>query len=282
MCTYHHPCTGWSSTACSNANCGSMSTSGSMGPSSLRRVADLTRGSQALSARGGDEGSGIWRGTTREHSVLLERIPSVPDLQSAWLLLTHCAAAKTTSLLHVLHRPWCAGLKITTMVCGAVSVSCSNQSDIVLASATAPLILGGLGLRSAERTSVPHVGPAGPERHPEVARGVCYKIGGWSRNPMFGRCHDSCLEPGWHVRVRTTLVDRSGSRSSSSSQGARLLRARSSEIGWQHEASSRVELQFRKLQLMPALSEGDRALMRSRADLVRWLSRQRPALHSPA
>ena len=36
-------------------------------------------------------------------------------------------------------------------------------------------------------------------------------------------------------------------------------------LGWQHEASSRVELQFRELQLMPGLSEGDRALMRSQS-----------------
>ena len=31
-----------------------------------------------------------------EHQELLRRIPTVPDLQLAWLLLLHCAAAKAT------------------------------------------------------------------------------------------------------------------------------------------------------------------------------------------
>ena len=34
------------------------------------------------------------RRKTAEHSVLLKRIPIVPDLQSAWLLLLYCAAAR--------------------------------------------------------------------------------------------------------------------------------------------------------------------------------------------
>ena len=52
-----------------------------------------------------------------------------------------------------------------------------NQSDIVRASATAPLILGGLGLRSAVRTSESACWaswadclPMMRERHPKVAR----------------------------------------------------------------------------------------------------------------
>ena len=34
-----------------------------------------------------------------DHSVLLERIPEVPDTQSAWLLLSFCAAARANFLL---------------------------------------------------------------------------------------------------------------------------------------------------------------------------------------
>ena len=34
--------------------------------------------------------------TIAEHAVLLERIPLVPDIQSAWLLLVHCAQARAT------------------------------------------------------------------------------------------------------------------------------------------------------------------------------------------
>ena len=40
----------------------------------------------------------------REHEQLLSRIPAVPDLQSAWSLLVHCATARATFLLRVV-RP---------------------------------------------------------------------------------------------------------------------------------------------------------------------------------
>ena len=40
----------------------------------------------------------------QEHAVLLERIPSVPDTQSAWALLLHCANARANYCLRVV-RP---------------------------------------------------------------------------------------------------------------------------------------------------------------------------------
>ena len=39
--------------------------------------------------------------TTAEHQVLLDRIPHVPDVQSPWLLLLHCASARANHLLWV-------------------------------------------------------------------------------------------------------------------------------------------------------------------------------------
>ena len=39
--------------------------------------------------------------TQAEHQVLLDRIPSLPDLQSAWSLLVHCAASRANYFLHV-------------------------------------------------------------------------------------------------------------------------------------------------------------------------------------
>ena len=38
---------------------------------------------------------------TQEHRVLLERIPAVQDVQYAWLILLHCAAARANYLLRV-------------------------------------------------------------------------------------------------------------------------------------------------------------------------------------
>ena len=42
-----------------------------------------------------------------EQRTLLERIPMVPDLQSAWLVLLHCASARANYLLRVVvaHKP---------------------------------------------------------------------------------------------------------------------------------------------------------------------------------
>ena len=145
-----------------------------------------------------------------------------------------------------------------------------NQSDIVRASATAPLILGGLGLRSAVRTSESAYWaswadciPMMRERHPEVAIEFVTRLEAGVETQCLGRCRDSCPQPGWHPRVRTTFMDRTGTRGSSSSQEPDVYEPRAERLGWQHKASSRVELQFRELQLMPGISEGDRTLMRS-------------------
>ena len=117
--------------------------------------------------------------------------------------LTSCACS---------HRPWFAGLlKIMMMVCGIVSVNCwmssPNQRDIVRASATTPLILDGLGLKSAVRKSESaywanwaNCVPKMQEKHPEVAREFCDEIGGWSRNPH-ARALPRQLPAIWHPRV---------------------------------------------------------------------------------
>ena len=42
-----------------------------------------------------------WRRPQAEHQVLLDRIPSLPDLQSAWSLLAHCAASRANYFLRV-------------------------------------------------------------------------------------------------------------------------------------------------------------------------------------
>ena len=34
------------------------------------------------------------RARLQDHQLLLDRIPEVPDLQSAWVLLLHCASAR--------------------------------------------------------------------------------------------------------------------------------------------------------------------------------------------
>ena len=36
-----------------------------------------------------------------DHQVLLDKIPGVPDVQAAWLLLLHCAQARANCMLRI-------------------------------------------------------------------------------------------------------------------------------------------------------------------------------------
>ena len=42
------------------------------------------------------------RAKTEDHALLLGRIPKVPDLQSAWLILLFCASTRANYLLRAL------------------------------------------------------------------------------------------------------------------------------------------------------------------------------------
>ena len=44
--------------------------------------------------------------TREKHRVLLRRIPIVPDVQSAWLLLLHCASTRANYMLRVVRPEW--------------------------------------------------------------------------------------------------------------------------------------------------------------------------------
>ena len=94
-----------------------------------------------------------------KHDSLLSRIP-VHDLQSAWLILLHCAAARANFLLRVVspdlvehfarhdHQIWECLARI-------LDVDLNQCEAGMKASASLPLSMGGLGLRSAVRTRVP-------------------------------------------------------------------------------------------------------------------------------
>ena len=75
----------------------------------------------------------------------------------------------------------------------SLSAGCLNQSDIFRASATTPLILGVLGLRSAVRTSEsaywaswPECLPMMQERHPEVDREFVTRLEAGVETPCLG------------------------------------------------------------------------------------------------
>ena len=52
------------------------------------------------------------------HSRLFERIPSVGDLQAAWLLLLYCAAAKPNFLLRTVSPAFTSACRSMTSKCG--------------------------------------------------------------------------------------------------------------------------------------------------------------------
>ena len=119
--------------------------------------------------------------TLAQHDVLLSRIPLVEDVQSAWSLLLHCAGARANYLLRVVrpdlvHR-FAAGHNQGLWNCLNRILSIDFQVDATVQdTATLPLSMGGLGLRSAMRTCKPSFWASWADclamiraRHPDVA-----------------------------------------------------------------------------------------------------------------
>ena len=94
----------------------------------------------------------------RKHDVLLEAIPTVPDMQSAWLLLLHCASARANYLLLVVRPEWVDQFALShdesmwSCLCTILRIPANAGHEHTKITSTLPLSLGGLGLRSARRT----------------------------------------------------------------------------------------------------------------------------------
>ena len=96
-----------------------------------------------------------------EHQRFMDMLPSVPNLQSSWLLLVHCASVRANYLLRTVCPDSVRGLlrhtteafgSLWECVCTLLNIS-SRQHQSTRDTATLPLSLGGLGLRNAVRTS---------------------------------------------------------------------------------------------------------------------------------
>ena len=94
-----------------------------------------------------------------EQRKLLTRIPLVPDLQSAWLILLHCAGARANYFLRVVDPQSVAAYArahdegIWSCLCALLDIG-PIQDESVRSCGNLPLVLGGMGLRSAARISV--------------------------------------------------------------------------------------------------------------------------------
>ena len=116
-----------------------------------------------------------------EHAVLLSRIALVEDVQSAWVLLLHCARGRANYMLRVvipkavqrfaerhMNGLWACLRNIE----GSTVDLDRTTRDIC----TLPFSLGGIGLRNAKRTSPPAYWASWADclamlkaRHPDVA-----------------------------------------------------------------------------------------------------------------
>ena len=93
------------------------------------------------------------RNVTEEQQCLLERFPTVQDVQSVRLLLLHCAAARANFQLRSVHADaveWYARShdeNIWQCLWRVLHIDLGLCSDEILQTAALPLILGGIGLR---------------------------------------------------------------------------------------------------------------------------------------
>ena len=131
---------------------------------------------------------------------------------------------------------------------------------------TMPLLLGGMGLRSAVRTSVPAYWASWGDclhmvhqRHPDVARVLVDQLEGGADTPYLSAAVACARElegvQGFHPPSWTALVF--GARPPPPEQEFEMDALKG---GWQHEASSRVERQFRERIVLPVLTDGERLL----------------------
>ena len=212
-----------------------------------------------------------------EHKVLWERIPAVQDVQSAWLILLHCAAARANYLLRVV-RPALvrrfaenhdAGL--WRCLCQILHIPEDQCEATARIASTMPLVLGGMGLRSAVRTSLPAYWASWSDclhmvhqRHPDIARVLVDHLEGDAETPYLSAAVACARElegvEGFHPPSWTALA--LGARPPPPQEE---FERDALKGGWQHEASSRVERQFRERNVLPVLTDGERALLRSQS-----------------
>ena len=191
--------------------------------------------------------------TTKKHATLYERIQSVQDLQSAWLLLLFCANTRATCSLRGLPPnevpEFAAAHDEASWQCLTKLLSFPRNTDRHSV-ASLSFDLGGCGLQSAWRTRAPAHWASWADslrmihqRHPEVANtmiGICLSV---MVSAILHAAVASCEElravgyipPGWRALSTTqpqAIADRL--------PGVLGIPAE----GWQHDASSCSEKFF--------------------------------------
>ena len=207
------------------------------------------------------------------HTELLQRIPSLPDVQSAWAILLHCANARANYSLRVVRpelamefaRAHDAGL--WRCLCAILGMAPDVCDALTKETATLPLSMGGVGLRSAVRTSVPAFWASWAdsismiqERHPAVAGMIIEALELGPQTPTLAAVAESAAEvagvqgfepPSWRELAHGA---RPPLREPDENEPGGMRR------GWQHEAAS-----HRELEIFPRLTDSEKASVRSQS-----------------
>ena len=142
-----------------------------------------------------------------QHEVLLQAIPGVPDLQSAWLFLLHCASARANYHLRVVRPEMVLEFALAhdenmwRGLCRILEVPANACSRIARDVSSLPLSLGGLGLRSAFRTRVSAFWaswadtlPMVQNRHPHIADVMVCHLEGVTQSPCLAAASSAAAE----------------------------------------------------------------------------------------
>ena len=213
-----------------------------------------------------------------KQQFLLNAIPTVPDVQSAWLLLLHCASARVNYQLRVVRQELVNSFAeshdqgLWRCLCAILGVPAETCDGLTRATATLPLSLGGLGLRSAARTRESAYWASWADslsmvqaRHPSVAELMVYHLEGESLSPSLRAASQAATEldgiEGFILPQWSNLAAgfRPENREPEDHEPG------STRDGWQHGASSGVEQHFRATRLFPHMNPAERALVRSQS-----------------
>ena len=215
------------------------------------------------------------RSKAASHRVLLERIPAIPDLQSAWLLLLFCASPRANNYLRVVHPTSSQAFanehdqdiwRCFSTLLGQVSGF--DQWEV----ASVPQCLGGLGLRSEARTApaaywaswADSVGMF-RQRHRDVAASVAAAL----TDPP---THAHHLQGAADSRGFLHSVGFETAEWAALADGLRPTHPSFHDIepgvpthGWQFFAARAIEEHFVSSSIVPRLSPTESALLRSQS-----------------
>ena len=223
-----------------------------------------------------------------EEQQLLDKLPRIPDLQCAWLLLSYCAVPRANHLLRVVPpsvvEPYAVAHDEAIWLCFCALVGAWRLAEDALGRqvATLPARLGGLGLRSAARTApaaflaswfdaLPVIAKKAPDLADDIAADL---QSGDPRAPSLRELVDSrdLIVLAGAESIPTWFEAEQGARPPCDHESVDFD-AGEWRRGWQYYTSSVFETSFLERVIRPASDDPRRALLLSQSGPAsgRWL-----------